>query len=484
MSLSVPWVGGPEATLDLRGNRGALTGEAAKALLAERLAACGGAGAPERAVLSTWAFSEDAAREVAAALAAMPRLRSAVLSDMIAGRPEAEGLAVYRALCAALTAPPGAAEGGGGAACERLEELDLSDNAVGTKGVEAWRPLLLALPRLRRLFFCNCGISAEAARAIADCLAPGGRETALRVLHFDNNMSGGAGAAAVGDIAAASPQLEDLRFTSSRGDRAGVDALCRGVGAARALRRLDLPDTIFAEPLGAALGAALAAGRLAQLTFLDLGDTLLRDAGVAALASGLVRGCASSLEHLDLSVNEVTPEGARAVGRCVRRLARLRVLLLHENELEDEGALCVARALRRRREGRRRVAKTAGVSCDDGDDPLEVLDLSENMLTDASVGALARASAAAGLARLTRLGVARNDELTRKGLARARAALAAGGLGAASLGEIDEDELEEGGEGGDGGGGADEAAGDDDADSETDNGAADALADALAAAKV
>ena len=176
-ALLTPWLddGGaplapPLATLDLRGPRGALTGEAAAGLVAHVVAGGDSAArAYERLVLSTWALGEDAARELARAIACLPRLRSAVLADIIAGRPEAEGLAVYRVLAAALTA---------GDCAARLEELDLSDNAVGTKGVAVLRPLLTRLPALRRLFFCNCGISAEAARSIADCLLLGEGEGA------------------------------------------------------------------------------------------------------------------------------------------------------------------------------------------------------------------------------------------------------------------------------------------------------------------
>ena len=45
----------------------------------------------------------------------------------------------------------------------QLREIDLSDNAVGPKGVEACRAFLANQLALERLLFCNCGISAEAA---------------------------------------------------------------------------------------------------------------------------------------------------------------------------------------------------------------------------------------------------------------------------------------------------------------------------------
>ena len=108
-------------------------------------------------ILSTWAFSAESAEVFASAIARLPHLKSAILSDMIAGRPEAEGLRVYEVLGAALKD-------------KQLTEIDLSDNAVGPKGVRACRELLTNQEHLEKLYFCNCGISAEAAVSIQELL--------------------------------------------------------------------------------------------------------------------------------------------------------------------------------------------------------------------------------------------------------------------------------------------------------------------------
>ena len=94
---------------------------------------------------------------LATAIARLPHLKSAILSDMIAGRPEAEGLRVYEVLGSALKD-------------KHLTEIDLSDNAVGPKGVRACRELLTNQEHLEKLYFCNCGISAEAAVSISELL--------------------------------------------------------------------------------------------------------------------------------------------------------------------------------------------------------------------------------------------------------------------------------------------------------------------------
>jgi len=473
-------------SLDFRGSiRGPLTAEAAKQLVSKVvLGEDKDAAKYERIILSTWALSEDSVAEIVAALPNLPNLTSFVLADIIAGRPEAEGLSVYRALCSALTTSKSPSEN---PICDRIEELDLSDNAVGTKGVEACRPLLQQLPSLKRLFFCNCGISAEAARTITDYLVQGKRsKTAnigvvgegdevsngsnnkeglnLEVLHFDNNMSGGAGAAALGDLISASPKLLDFKYTSSRGDRTGVDALCVALSSARNLRKLDLHDNIFAEPLGLALGSSLSSG-LCNLVHLDLGDTLLRDEGVSGLASGLLSGCALSLEHLDLSCNEISKKGAAAVGKCLSGLKRLRVVMLQENEFEDNGAKLIAKALKLRSIGgvgifeaqqaegeEEKRGLIQQVNTDEllqlGDDHLEQIDLSSNMISSSGAIAVTRSCVSSKLKKLKALKFAGNDDVSLSCAHRISAILLAGGIGSVEeevfIGELDE--FEEAGE--------------------------------------
>lgn len=111
----------------------------------------------DKIIFSTWAFSVEAAEVLAGAIARLPNLKSAILADIIAGRPEVEGLRVYEVLGAALKS-------------KSLTEIDLSDNAVGPKGVAACRELLSSQASLQKLYFCNCGISAEAAASLSELL--------------------------------------------------------------------------------------------------------------------------------------------------------------------------------------------------------------------------------------------------------------------------------------------------------------------------
>ena len=343
----------PLVTLDARGPRGALSVARARELAAPGLPGGPLAGAVRRLVLSTWAHSAESAAVFAEVIDANAgALESAVLADIIAGRPEAEGLAVYRALGGAL------------ARVAALRELDVSDNAMGLKGVDALRGALERQAALERLFVCNTGLSAEAARALADALlfrAP----TRLRTLHFDNNMSGGGGAVAVADVVAASPELANFRFSSSRGTKEGGAALAAALAAAPGLAAVNLHDNLFGPDLGAGLRTTLP--RLRALRVLDVGDTLLRGAGLAALAGGLARcpAARATLQILDVSANELGARAAPVLARLLRACTALVELRAEDNEgLGDDGAaVLAARGLAARAPARAARSSAVARSC-------------------------------------------------------------------------------------------------------------------------
>ena len=405
-------------TLDLRGPRGALTAERAEALCAPVLA--GGRADYERVVLSTWAFSREAAAVVARALARLPRLRSLVMADIIAGRPTAEGLAVYRELAAAFA---------GG---KQLEEVDLSANAFPPQALVDCGRILADQPGLQRLYLCSNGISAETAQDLARLLLRGGGPTALRVLHTEDNMGGGPAAVAYADIVAHSPHLVDFKFASSRGSCEAGEALARAFARTPALQKLCLRDNSLQPATCAALAASLPS--LPALTHLDLGDIAMQGAGLAALAHALRSGapCRERLRFLDVSTNEL--EGARdagVLGALVAELPALETLLAGDNAFGASGAAALGVGFLRRR---RALAGAA--------DALATVDLCACELGSAGAVAVARAALGGGGSRLTRLAISRNG-VTPAGLARARSAVRDAGLAEGVLecaaGEEDDD---------------------------------------------
>ncbi|KAL0393139.1 UNVERIFIED_CONTAM: RAN GTPase-activating protein 2 [Sesamum radiatum] len=150
---------------------------------------------------SNRSFGLGAARVAGLILASIKsQLKEVDLSDFVAGRPEAEALDVMSIFSEAL-------EG------SQLRYLNISDNALGEKGVRAFGKLLQSQTSLEELYLMNDGISKEAAQAVCE-LVPSTEK--LRVLHFHNNMTGDEGAIAISEILRRCPSLEDFRCSSTR----------------------------------------------------------------------------------------------------------------------------------------------------------------------------------------------------------------------------------------------------------------------------
>ena len=190
--------------------------------------------------LGSKSFGLDAAKVLAEVLPQLKSLRVANLADIIAGRPQAEALQVLTTICTALKKIP-------------VAEINLSDNALGTKGVRACSELLSSLESLERLYLCNDGLSADACGEVADLLlfrSP----THLTTLHFFNNMQDDGGGIHIARVVELSPHLQDFRLSSTRCKNDGGVALGKALAKCSKLRRLDLGDNSF----GAVGGVALA----------------------------------------------------------------------------------------------------------------------------------------------------------------------------------------------------------------------------------
>eukprot|EP01036_Dinobryon_divergens_P059933 gene59933-79931_t len=124
--------------------------------------------------LSNKSFSDEAASFLASVIIPFNSLQVADISDIIAGRPEEEALRTLTSICNSLSG-------------KDLIELNVSDNALGSKGVESCRGVLTC-KKLERLFLCNNGLSAESAELISKILHDGGCPP-LKLLNFYNNMS-------------------------------------------------------------------------------------------------------------------------------------------------------------------------------------------------------------------------------------------------------------------------------------------------------
>ncbi|KAK7393535.1 hypothetical protein VNO78_22093 [Psophocarpus tetragonolobus] len=315
---------GSETLFDISGaTRNFISGEQA----AELLKPLRGPNSYTKICFSNRSFGLDAAKVAEPILLSVKdQLKEVDLSDFIAGRSEAEALEVMAIFSSAL-------EG-----CV-LRYLNLSNNAMGEKGVRAFCSLLKSQNNLEELYLMNDGISEEAAKAVSEFLPSTEK---LRVLHFHNNMTGDEGAIAIAEIVKRSPALEDFQCSSTRVGSEGGVALAEALGACKHLRKIDLRDNMFGAEAGVALSKVIPV--FTDLSEIYLSYLNLEDDGTEALANAL-KESAPTLEILDLGGNDITVKGAASVAACISSKQFLTKLNLYENELKDEGAVLISKAL-------------------------------------------------------------------------------------------------------------------------------------------
>lgn len=253
------------------------------------------------------------------------QLKEVDLSDFIAGRPEAEALEVMNIFSAAL-------EG------SALKSLNLSNNALGEKGVRAFGALLRSLDCLEELYLMNDGISEEAARAVSELIPSTDK---LRVLQFHNNMTGDEGALAISEVVERSASLEDFRCSSTRIGSEGGVALSKALETCTHLKKLDLRDNMFGVEGGLALSKALS--KHSDLSEVYLSYLNLEDEGSIAIVN-VLKEKTPSLEVLEMAGNDITAEAAPMIAACIAA-KQITKLNLAENELKDEGAIQISKAL-------------------------------------------------------------------------------------------------------------------------------------------
>ncbi|KVI12457.1 RAN GTPase-activating protein 1-like [Cynara cardunculus var. scolymus] len=277
---------------------------------------------------SNRSFGLDAARVAVPVLVSLKdQLTEVDLSDFVAGRPEEEALEVMSLFSSAL-------EG------SDLRYLNLSDNALGEKGIRAFDKLLRSQSNLEELYLINNGISEEAAKAVCE-LIPSTKK--LKILHFHNNMTGDEGAVAISELLQRSPMLEDFRCSSARVGSEGGVPLAEALATCTHLKKLDLCDNMFGVEAGIALSKSISV--FTNLNEIYLSYLNLEDEGTLALANAL-KESAPSLQVIDMAGNEITSESAPALAACLMaKKGSLTKINLSENELADEGTIVIAKAL-------------------------------------------------------------------------------------------------------------------------------------------
>ena len=313
-------------------------------------------------ILTNKSYTAEAARIIASFLTAkedtqinqfcqLPlasTVESADLSDIIASRMEDEGLEVLQTICNAFKE-------------SNLKEVDLSDNAMGSKGISACSSALSGQSSsLECLSLCNNGLSELSMNEVADILCGGSDDGEnamsggdiichrLKKIHFYNNMSGNGGCRAFARIISkCTDKLEDIRFSGTRAGREGslfISSSLDNLGTKIInLKYLDLADNSFGLEGGSILAKALR--RCVNLVCLNLRDCVLEDDATGSVCRALWSADAP-LEQLDLSGNEITKKGAKSIAELLEESQEtMKVLHCEENELTSKGVAYIAGAL-------------------------------------------------------------------------------------------------------------------------------------------
>lgn len=263
------------------------------------------------------------------------------LADVIAGLMTDEGLGVTQLLAETFES-------------SELFEIDLSDNAMGPRGLVR-SEAFFANSSLQRLYLSNCGLSAESMNLLNDYFnRDNGRIfKSLRELILDKNMIGEEGARIVGQFL---PRLENLDYFSFNGCRPkpqGTKFLCDGLMELTektqcVLRRIEMEDCTFGsgeEATDPIIPFCSAIEKCSQLQHLNINEGSLEVDGIKRLVSALKRGRVR-LTHLSLGgTGEYQAEGAAVLTEYLHDVSSsLTYLNLDFNELGDDGVVVLVEA--------------------------------------------------------------------------------------------------------------------------------------------
>lgn len=272
-------------------------------------------------------------------------IKIALIDDIIASQHETDALEVLQTISDAFKD-------------SRLVEVDLSDNAMGTKGVDACKSVLsgpTVSETLQRLRLCNNGLSKYTMDEVQVLLTDGESSCIAKNLtqvHFFNNMSDDAGCGSFKKIIACSENLTDIRFSGTRAKAAGSADIASGLkdlaesGKLGNITRLDLADNSFGEcyeDLAEALRVC------SKLEYLDIHDCCLSDDGIVAVCDALLEANAP-LSFLSISGNDIGEDGYEGANSVAKLIASVNDSIesfnASENEIKSPGIRTIARAFK------------------------------------------------------------------------------------------------------------------------------------------
>jgi Ran GTPase-activating protein 1 len=278
--------------------------------------------------LSNKSFNIEAATIIGEKIKTLTGVTVADISDIIAGKAEEEAVQVLKCFSDSMSGFP-------------LTEVNVSENALGPRGIQACETIL-TLKTLNTLHFCNNGISAEACAQIESLLLGRGTPPPIVSFQYHNNMSGDGGGESVSRIISQCPLLKDIRFSSCRSKNKGCKAFVQSLLIFDELEKILFSDV--SAGLEAAEILASVIRKQKRLRYLNLRDAGLTEEGVKAVLDAL-RDTELPLEYLDLSGNDITSDLAESIASMLSSQKQLVDLYLDDNEIGSAGLVVISAAI-------------------------------------------------------------------------------------------------------------------------------------------
>jgi Ran GTPase-activating protein 1 len=278
-------------------------------------------------------FGIEAATYIGSVFGKLPATVTSIdFNDCIAGQKTEDVGTILQSLCSPLKNQP-------------LVEINLSNNALGHRGVSSVADMLANQPNLQRLYFNNDGLQGDAVALITKLVLGSQQDgtSRLRVFEIFNNMMGDAGAIALAPLLAASPILEEFRMATTRVSKAGGKAVVAALVNCKCLTRLDLSDNTLGDDAGTMLASIVQQNP--NLRILRLGDVGIERISTKAILKALASS-KPNLEELDLQHSDIGSGATlRSLIRFVLSNERLNKLQIESTNLKNRGAQALLKDL-------------------------------------------------------------------------------------------------------------------------------------------
>jgi Ran GTPase-activating protein 1 len=280
-----------------------------------------------------------ACERIATVLPTLTSLREANIADIFTGRLLSEIPQALDVLLKALLK------------CERLETINLNDNAFGLNTVEPLRPFLRDCVSLRHLYLNNNGLGPAAGALVAGSLEElaknkaAAREAGKQSVPDLETVVCGRNRLETGSMAAWSktfavhPNIRTVRMVQNGIRQEGIALLLsQGLSHCHELRVLDLQDNTFTSLAAKTLSTVLPTAWL-KVKELAIGDCLLSARGGVMLGNVLAQGKNPKIEILRVQFNEIDAKGLKAITTAAQSstaLPRLRRVELNGNKFSED----------------------------------------------------------------------------------------------------------------------------------------------------